>query len=69
MCRYGTFAYKAIVKLPWVEDEVYVLAEQDTAYEAIDHDEENGGRRHSRKHSIEDSARVSTEAPVTFLGR
>lgn len=27
--RYGTFAYKALVKLPWVDEDVYMLAKQD----------------------------------------
>ena len=33
-CRYGTFAYKALVRLPCVKAETYELALQDAAEEA-----------------------------------
>jgi hypothetical protein len=53
MC--GTFAYKALVKLPWVSDEVYAQAENDTLMEAAENDE---GR--PRKMSIGYTMRVGS---------
>ena len=37
---YGTFAYKALVKIPWVDEEQYYLAEQD-AKEAVANERES----------------------------
>lgn len=52
---YGTFSYKALVKLPWVSEEVYAQAETDALMEAAETDE---GRQ--RKLSIGYSIRVGS---------
>jgi hypothetical protein len=49
--RYGTFAYKALVKIPWVAEEEYFLALQD-AREVTRKEQEDANAKAAHREGI-----------------